>query len=278
MKLSKWLCVAVWCFGCDPGVVWADAAATQVVMVDIPAGEFVRGDAAGEPDEQPQKRIFVPAFRLDKTEVTVAGYEYCVKQGRCRAVLAAAASAKAMNLPVTGVSWHEAAAYCRFVGKRLPTELEWEKAARGPTGRKFPWGDTFACQYGNFGNYGGDGRCADEGAPGHPVAVGSFPAGASVYGALDLAGNVWEWVSDLYFVDSYKRSHSSAAEAEPGPQNLAGASAVASVDPKRVLRGGGCCSIFGLPRGADRLGLPSQYRDSDIGFRCASDVAAAAGK
>src|SRR6185369_14872837 len=96
-------------------------------------------------------------------------------------------TAATAELPVVGVSFADAAAYCAFAGKRLPTEIEWEKAARGPTGRRYPWGDTFECSRGNFGNFGGDGRCAEDGAPGHPVAVGSFPSGASPYGALDLA-------------------------------------------------------------------------------------------
>ena len=127
----------------------------------------------------------------------------------------------------------------------------------------------------NFGNFGGDGRCAAEGAPGRPVAVGSFPSGASPYGALDMAGNVWEWVADRYRVDAYARAPGGPAaepSGQPQPQPATGRPAPVS----RVLRGGGCCSIFGLPRAADRLALPEDYRDVDIGFRCARGVAAPA--
>lgn len=233
-------------------------------MVVVPAGEFVRGEAEGEADERPPQRVQLPAFAIDRTEVTTAAYGECVARGACRPAGGPAQKDKpAPELPVVYVSWHDAAAYCAFVGKRLPSEAEWEKAARGTDGRRYPWGSEFACARGNFGNFGGDGRCADEGAVGHPVAVGSFPGGASPYGALDLAGNVWEWVADLYAADAYKRPLSIHAADERRPSPPAA---------RRVLRGGGCCSIFGLPRSADRLALPGNYRDADIGFRCAAPV------
>ena len=111
------------------------------------------------------------------------------------------------------------------------------------------------------------------------MAVGSFPSGASPYGALDMAGNVWEWVADRYRPDAYLRPTGSTAQPDqrPGPQPVATGPALQGARPApvlRVLRGGGCCSIFGLPRAADRLGLPEDYRDVDIGFRCARSVGA----
>lgn len=211
----------------------------------VPAGEFIYGDDKGDLDERPTRKLQLPAFFIDHHEVTVAEYTRCVAARRCVAIPAPASGEPAANLPVASISFHEAAAYCAFVGKRLPTEQEWEKAARGPSGRRFPWGDEFECGRGNFGNFGGDGRCAEDGAPGRPVAVGSFTSGASPYGPLDLAGNVWEWVDGRY-------DYAPLARPE-----------------LRVLRGGGCCSIFGLPRASDRLALPASYRDVDIGFRCA---------
>lgn len=227
-------------------------------MVAVPAGPFVRGATDGEPDELPVRRLSLPAFSIDRTEVTAEAYAGCVVAGACPQPAGGPLrpDPTAAKLPVVGVSWSDAAAYCAWAGKRLPTEDEWEKAARGPDGRRYPWGDQLDCRRGNFGNFGGDGRCAATGAPGRPVAVGSFASGASPYGALDMAGNVWEWVVDRY-------------RSDPGVPPPAG-----GVPDLRVLRGGGCCSIFGLPRAADRLALPKGYRDVDIGFRCARSGAA----
>lgn len=233
-----------------PGAV---AGAGSVDEVLVPAGEFVYGDSQGEEDERPTRRLTLPAFQIDRTEVTVAAYATCVAARVCRAP---AASAQDGRLPVVGVSHADAATYCSFVGKRLPTELEWEKAARGTDGRVYPWGGELACERGNFGNFAGDGRCAEDGAPGRPVPVGSFPAGASPYGVLDLAGNVAEWVEG--------RAGAVAARIAGLPDS-----------ELRVLRGGGCCSILGLPRASNRLVLPGSYRDVDIGFRCAHTVPAA---
>ena len=261
------------------------ATATPAEMVTVPAGAFVRGEVSGDPDERPQRRIELPAFAIDRTEVTRRAYGGCVAKGVCRPPAAPGRPPDPRGLvppelPVANVSWNDAVAYCAFAGKRLPSEAEWEKAARGSDGRRYPWGNDFACQRGNFGNFAGDGRCAEDGAPGAVMPVGSFPDGASPYGALDMAGNVWEWVADRYA--SY------SADAHPRPQRLhpapppakAPAAGAGTDDPAarpgelRVLRGGGCCSIFGLPRSADRLALPATYRDADIGFRCASDLPA----
>jgi formylglycine-generating enzyme required for sulfatase activity len=239
-------------------IVAAEPAEKTIEEMDlVPAGEFVYGDDKGDLDERPARKLYLPAFLIDHHEVTAREYGRCVAAGRCAAPPSPASStargeSARANLPVAAVSFHDAAAYCAFVGKRLPTEQEWEKAARGPTGRRFPWGDDFECGRGNFGNFGGDGRCAEDGAPGRPVAVGSFKSGASPYGPLDLAGNVWEWVDGRY-------DYAPLLRAEMGAL--------------RVLRGGGCCSIFGLPRASDRLALPAAYRDVDIGFRCARSAA-----
>ena len=252
------------------------AASADDTLVAIPAGPFVRGDDSGDPDERPQRRFELPTFAIDRTEVTRAAYDRCVAKGASRAQGSTPAPDSApATLPVVMTSWHDAAAYCAWVGKRLPSEAEWEKAARGSDGRRYPWGSEFACARGNFGNFAGDGRCAEDGAPGHPLPVGSFPGGASPYGVLDLAGNVWEWVADVYNADAYRRPLVRPTAAVPG----ASTPATKPTEPageRRVLRGGGCCSIFGLPRSADRLALPATYRDADIGFRCAQDVAAPA--
>lgn len=239
-----WGALAALSLGGWEGLAGASAAAGEVL---IPAGEFVYGDSQGEEDERPTRRMVLPAFWIDRTEVTAAAYAACVAARSCRA---AASPAQDGRLPAVGIGFHDAATYCAFVGKRLPTEFEWEKAARGSDARTYPWGHELSCERGNFGNFAGDGRCAEEGAPGRPLPVGSFPSGASPYGVLDMAGNVAEWV-----------------------EGRAGAIVARTIGISegelRVLRGGGCCSILGLPRASNRMVLPAGYRDVDIGFRCA---------
>jgi formylglycine-generating enzyme required for sulfatase activity len=202
----------------------------------IPAGLFVRGSTAAL-DERPVVKVRLPVFRIDRTEVTRAMYARCVASKRC--------SKPGIDLtiedslPVTQVSWHDARAYCAFAGGRLPTEAEWEKAARGSDGREYPWGPDADCSRANWGNFEGEGPCAGKN-PGHPVAVGAYPTGASPYGVLDLAGNVWEWVEGAY---------------EEDPQ-------------RRVVRGGSCCSYFVGPRASNRNAWDPDHRDGDLGFRC----------
>jgi formylglycine-generating enzyme required for sulfatase activity len=204
--------------------------------VVVPAGPFVRGSTRAD-DERPRETRRLPAFRIDRTEVTRAAYARCVAARRCPAT--AADLSTEPGLPMTDVTWHEAKAYCLFAGGRLPRELEWEKAARGADGREYPWGNDADCGRANWGNFDGEGPCVGKN-PGRPVAVGSFPGGASPYGALDLGGNVWEWVEDAYDLD---------------PE-------------RRVVRGGSCCSYFVEPRAANRNAWHPGHRDGDLGFRC----------
>jgi formylglycine-generating enzyme required for sulfatase activity len=210
-------------------------------MVHVPAGPFLFGSDDGDADERPRRRMSTSAFEIDRTEVTRADYARCVTAKACPPAPSYADQSDPM-LPQTGVSFDDAVRYCHFAGKRLPTELEWEKAARGSDGRRFPWGDSADCARANYGSWDGEGPCGGV-HPGRPEPVGRYPAGASPYGALDMAGNVWEWVDARY----------------PG-------------DPsRRVLKGGSCCSTFLLPRAANRVGYAPNYRDADIGFRCASN-------
>jgi formylglycine-generating enzyme required for sulfatase activity len=221
-------------------------------MVAVPAGPFTMG-GGDEADERPAHRVWLSAFFIDRDEVTRADYARCVGDGVCRSPALASSDPEPSRLPVTGVDWRDAEAYCRWARKRLPTEAEWEKAARGTDGRPYPWGRTPRCDQANFGNFEGEGRCPRN--PGRPAPVGSYP-GASPYGARDLAGNVWEWVADPYDPDYYRRS---PARDPRGPTS----------GSRRVVRGGACCSMFGLPRASNRLAFPEDYRDIDIGFRCA---------
>lgn len=252
-------------------------------MVAVPGGAFVMGSDAGELDERPAHRVELRPFFLDRDEVTVAEYRRCVAAGSCRAPRWPTEGPHADAEPVTWVSWRDAEAYCRFAGERLPTEAEWERAARGDDGRVYPWGDSPECERANFGNYRGEGRCPRN--PGRPVEIGRFPTGASPFGARDLAGNVWEWVADRYAADYYARSPLRDPRGPAGDgddqQDGDGLRREVGAPPAkswRVVRGGGCCSMFGLPRASNRVAFPPDYVDEDLGFRCARDAETGSGK
>ncbi|HLK91719.1 MAG TPA: formylglycine-generating enzyme family protein [Polyangia bacterium] len=231
--MARWLFLAA--------MVAATPARPAHDRVAIPGGAFTQGSTKGEEDERPVRKVTLKPFAIDRTEVTRGDYAACVAAGRCKATPENAATDGAdAKLPVTGVDWAEAQAYCKFAGGRLPTEAEWEKAARGTDGREYPWGNDIDCARANWGNFEGEGPCAGKN-PGHPVAVGQYPTGASPYGLLDMGGNVWEWVADKY-------------DQDPG---------------RRVVRGGSCCSFFVGPRSANRNAWAPDHRDGDLGFRCA---------
>lgn len=218
-------------------------AQDRAAVVRIPAGAFVQGSNDGAEDERPRRQQKLPGFRIDRTEVTRAAYGKCVAAKRCTPV--AGVDGKTLSpdvamLPVTQVSWAQATRYCRFVNGRLPTEAQWERAARGLDGRAFPWGNELSCAHANWGNFENEGPCAGV-APGRPVAVGSYPSGATTEGVLDLAGNVWEWIDDKYEADR----------------------------TRRVVKGGSCCSYFVEPRAANRNAWAPGHSDDDLGFRCA---------
>lgn len=165
-------------------------------MVLVPAGPFTMGSDDGDPEDAPAQTIDLPAFEIDKFEVTnddfalfveATGYQTFAEVQGASQDWRNYAEGKG-NHPVVKVTWNDAVAFCEWAGKRLPTEQEWEKAARGDDGRSYPWGNDFDATLANVKDTGLRGT----------TAVGSFPGGASPYGVEDIAGNVWEWTATWF--------------------------------------------------------------------------------
>jgi formylglycine-generating enzyme required for sulfatase activity len=229
------------------------AQSQDPTMVLVPAGEFTMGSPTGDVDERPPHQVYLDSFLIDKHEVTVGQYAEFLQQAGGNAP----SDWKTMNQlshkkrPVSNVDWADAAAYCKWAGKRLPTEAEWEKAARGTDGRLYPWGNEPPTS--RHANYGQSGSINN----GALAPVGSFEEGKSPYGVYDMAGNVWEWVSDWYDNDYYKNSPS---------QNPTGP----STGGYKVIRGGSWNSNQRNLRSADRYSDPPSFRSLYFpGFRCA---------
>jgi formylglycine-generating enzyme len=224
-------------------------------MVTIPAGPFVRGTESGGFDERPTRTIHVDAFAIDRYEVTNHHYQQFVvatghrKPGLPSRYAKSGAKVRGINQPIVYVSWEDAEAYCRWKGKRLPTEAEWEKAMRGTDGRLWPWGEK---EQPNGANWA---RVQD----GHEVSarVGTFQSDKSPYGVMDGAGNVMEWVADWYDEMYYK---SSPDQNPPSPE----------YGTYRVLRGGSYTTTGGDVRITSRSKMMPDFRDESIGFRCAN--------
>lgn len=224
-----------------------------MVMVFVPAGEFTMGSDV-ESDKQPIRQVYLDAFWIDQTEVTNAMYAKCVDGGGCTPPSGLRSSSRGSyygnsefdDFPVIYVNWNQANAYCAWAGRSLPTEAQWEKAARGTDGFTYPWGD--ASPNNTLLNYNQN--------VGDTTEVGSYPAGASPYGAYDMAGNVWEWVSDWYSGTYYQSSPSSNPT---GP----------SSGQYRVLRGGAWINYVDGVRSALRVRFDPTNSDSGLGFRCA---------
>jgi iron(II)-dependent oxidoreductase len=232
--------------------------------IEIPAGWFVMGSEPREPTaglwlpydntESPQRRIWLDRYAIDREEVRVANYlRWLRDQPNAPAVDRSEITAALTDRPMVGVTWNEADRYCRAMGKRLPTEAEWEKAARGVDGRLFPWGnDRPDDRRAVFGQ-------GDAGL-GALAAVESLAAGASPYGVLHMAGNAAEWVADWSGIDEY------VVMPERNPTGPARGR-------YRVVRGGSWRSEPVMLRAATRNAASPETRRDTIGFRCASDRA-----
>ena len=226
-------------------------------------------DVLLENDELPAHTVQLDAFWVDQVEVTNGMYGLCVQAGVCRSPVTLNSDNRAeyfgtiefQDYPVVNVTWYDANVYCQWAGRRLPTEAEWERAARGDDMRTYPWGSASPSEvYVNSDNSVGD-----------TSRVGSYPAGASPFGVLDMAGNVWEWVFDYYAASYYEKS----SDTNPsGPED-------GGLNYLRVIRGGGFQDNFiglrvsnrGYEVGPDPFALPNEdsyYGKSSvkIGFRC----------
>ena len=243
----------------------------QEDMVLIPAGEFLVGSTEQQAleawrqndggwrkedyfSEYPQRKIRLEDFYIDKKEVSNSDYKIFISATDRTAPSPWNDQAlNQPNQPVVGVDWNDADAYCRWLGKRLPTEAEWEKSARGPEGRIWPWGNTWNPKKSNHGK--GSGYGFDE-ADGYkftaPVGV---ELGVSPYGVLNMAGNVYEWTSDDF-------------NAYPGNDKYLQEDFGKGF---KVIKGGAYTDGQSEQRPASRVGYPKNYKDVDIGFRCAKD-------
>lgn len=230
-------------------------------MVKIPGTTYRRGSDEGEKDEGPARKIVISAFYIDRIEVTREAYAECVRVGAC-APAREYPGLEDPGLPITGVNWFQAYSYCLWAGKRLPTEAEWELAARGTTDWLYPWGDRFDPQKLNFADWDEE-ETARGGTDGYDelAPAESFPEGASPFGLLNTLGNASEWVLDWYGRGYYRLAPWKNPRGPARGRN-------------KVLRGGS----FNDPRESeapdalrviDRRPVPPQTARPSIGFRCA---------
>jgi formylglycine-generating enzyme required for sulfatase activity/ABC-type phosphate/phosphonate transport system substrate-binding protein len=233
----------------DESVVGGQIAysADGAEMVYVPEGEFLMGasedDVLADSDEKPQRSVFLDAYWIYKHEVSNGQYRSCIEEGICSGSLS---RYPADRYPAAYISSYQAEVYCNWIGGRLPTEAEWEKAARGNSTTLYSWGDDSpSCNRANY-----------EGCVGASSTLGSYPDGANSYGIQDLAGNVWEWVSDWYGSSYYRQSGN--INNPFGPES----------GEYRVIRGGGWGSPEEKLRISERGWVTPNWNQSTVGFRC----------
>lgn len=231
-----------------------------MVMVYAPAGTFVMGSDSGEDNEFPSHEVTLGAFWLDRTEVTNDQYSACVEDGACTEASDFGEVFSRSLHPVVGVSWYDAYHYCSWAGGQLPSEEQWEYAARGPYERSYPWGNEFVCHLVNADDETSDDPYVVPGGEGcdgfaQTAPVRSFSTdGDSWVGAADMAGNVWEWVADWY-----TENYTEAQSTEIAPD--------AALE-RRVMRGGSWSAAWGSLRTTYRGQGNMFYRANNVGFRC----------
>lgn len=218
-----------------------------IEMILIPAGSFIMGSDNNQAAAKPAHEVYLDAYYIDKFEVTNERYLECLEDGYCNS----GGSSRLYNSiwdnhPVMDVTWYEAQDYCQWRGGRLPTEAEWEKAARGTDERLFPWGnEPVTCERARYGDCGW-----------FTVQVGQHPDGVSPYGVHDMAGNAWEWTLDWYKQDYYSYS---PLENPQGPSEDTG---------WKSTRGGAWFYMAGLMTAVWRNHAPPSAAYSYLGFRC----------
>lgn len=221
-------------------------------MALVPSGDFSMGSADGEKDERPAHTVYLDAFYIDKYEVTNELYGACVYSGVCPPPTKTKSWTRANyfddglfgNYPVIYVDWTMADSYCKWRGASLPTEAEWEKAARGTDGRSYPMGETINCNMANYSD------CQSD-----TTAVDMFEKGKSAYGVYGMAGNVYEWVADWYDSAYYE----SSPRINPlGP----------AIGRYRVMRGGSWSNPIDILRSTNRSWSLPLVSSSTAGFRC----------
>lgn len=228
--------------------------ADGMTMLYVPAGEFSMGGDILV-NEQPIHPVYLDAFWIDQTQVTNGMYTKCVAAGACQQPIVLSNTRSSYfnhtnfaDFPVIYVDWNDAMAYCSWAGARLPSEAEWEKAAKGTDGRTYPWGENIDSTLANYMQNVGD-----------TTKVGSYPAGASPYGALDMAGNVYNWVYDWYDSSYYSQSPRTNPT---GPTS----------GTERVVRGGSWSIHEFYLRSAYRARQNPDSTNFGVGFRCARSL------
>ncbi len=247
-------------------------SADGMVMISIPAGRFNMGTAQDDPDayrqELPRHQVVLDAFWIDRTEVSNAQYARCVEANSCtpprfdwsRTRDTYYGDSAYDDYPVVFVNWQQADDYCQWAGARLPTEAEWEYAARGPKALIYPWGDEFDGARLNYCDTNCGERNADEAfddSHEDTAPVGSYPAGASWCGALDMSGNVWEWTADWF--DWYGQGPDDNPTGPPSGEH-------------RVWRGGSWGNVPKETRSAVRNWITAPSTSDITGFRCAAST------
>jgi formylglycine-generating enzyme len=236
-------------------------------MILIPAGPFLTGSNDGLPNERPEHTVTLDAYYIDQYEVTAGRYQKFIESAKRNLppTWDDEAAQTLSDLPAVGMSWTDAAAYCKWAGRRLPTEAEWEKAARGEDGRRYPWGHMQP--FVDMANY-NRGVWVSEavtlvpvhsGLEGMSVRHGLKEGGKSPYGLFHMAGNAAEWVADWYDREYYQQSP---------PTNPTGP----SEGDKRVIRGGSWADLPIALRVTARASAEPDYEERTIGFRCAMEA------
>ncbi len=232
-------------------------------MVEVPAGKFIMGTNGRLPDEGPQHELYLDAFLIDKYEVTNLQYKAYIEANSRRSPAHfrnRTYPAGKVDHPVVFVGWDDAVDYCAWAGKRLPTDKEWEKAARSSDGRTYPWGDIFDPKKSN-----NPVRWRAAGKTGDTTPVGAFAKGVSVYGLYDTSGNVWEWTDSWYY---------------PYPGNEVASESYG--ERYKTLKGGSWfdCSFYKCGISAplfNRAFFAKRTKNDTFGFRCAKDVTISSG-